>query len=551
MGSFKLKLVAWFALLALLPLAVAFSGYDTLAKRSETRRADATLEGGLRAVVAGYRARLDLADAAAARLAADPALKEAIRRNDRAQARRIVARTPGATISFRNGAKVHVAPRIDDALLRSIAVPGLQAVAARGGRVVAGPGTGGPLVLEPGTPGRVRLGSHVYRGLETAPVDGLRLAVVVPQHGIDAAARNAEKRLLGALVFSLLVFALAAYLLGRSVVATLRRLAAAAHSLADGRLDERVEVRGNDEFAQVGAAFNRMAEQLEQRLAELELERNRTREATARFGEAMAATLDPAQLVRIVVESAVEATGAVGGVVLGPHGELARAGDPDGAAERIAYPLRVGKSDFGSLVLVSHALEPQQVEAAAGLAAQVVVALENARLHRIVERQAMVDSLTGLANRRSLEETLRSELARAARFGDTVSLVMADLDEFKQVNDVHGHAKGDEVLQAFARTLRETVRESDVAGRWGGEEFALVLTGTDAAGGARLAERARAAIAAHDFGEVGSVTASFGVASYPEAHELGELLAAADSALYEAKRTGRNRVVVSPESIRS
>ena len=151
-------------------------------------------------------------------------------------------------------------------------------------------------------------------------------------------------------------------------------------------------------------------------------------------------------------------------------------------------------SDFGQLVLASDSFESEQVEAAASLANQVVVALENARLHRLVEHQALVDSLTGLANRRSLEDTLRSELARAARFGDEVCVVFADLDYFKRVNDRYGHAAGDEVLKAFAIALRETVRESDVAGRWGGEEFALVLTGTDAAGGARLAERARAAI---------------------------------------------------------
>ena len=93
-----------------------------------------------------------------------------------------------------------------------------------------------------------------------------------------------------------------------------------------------------------------------------------------------------------------------------------------------------------------------------------------------------------------LEETLRFELARAARFDDEVCLVLADLDDFKRVNDRYGHAVGDEVLKEFARALRATVRESDVAGRWGGEEFALVLPGTDAEGGARLAERARAAI---------------------------------------------------------
>jgi len=216
-------------------------------------------------------------------------------------------------------------------------------------------------------------------------------------------------------------------------------------------------------------------------------------------------------------------------------------------------PLRVGSSDFGLLVLTSDSFEADHVETVAALATQVVVALENARLHRMVERQAMVDSLTGLANRRSLEESLRTELARATRFGDSVCVVLADLDDFKQVNDKYGHAAGDEVLKAFAGALRKTARESDVAGRWGGEEFALVLPGTDAAGGARLAERARAAIEERRVkmpnGDSCAVTASFGVAAFPESHELGEILAAADSALYAAKGQGKNRVVVSAESI--
>lgn len=167
----------------------------------------------------------------------------------------------------------------------------------------------------------------------------------------------------------------------------------------------------------------------------------------------------------------------------------------------------------------------------------------------------MVDSLTGLANRRSLEETLRTELARATRFNDSVCVVFADLDDFKQVNDKHGHPAGDEVLKAFAAALRKTVRESDVAGRWGGEEFALILPGTDAAGGARFAERARAMIESREVtmpnGELCSVTASFGVAAFPESRELGDILAAADSALYAAKEAGKNRVVVSAESIRT
>ena len=146
--------------------------------------------------------------------------------------------------------------------------------------------------------------------------------------------------------------------------------------------------------------------------------------------------------MRVVVESAVESTGATGGVVLGRDGELARAGDPEAGLERIAFPLRAGSSDFGQLVLAADSFDAGQVETATSLADQVVVALENARLHRLVERQALVDSLTGLANRRSVEETLRSELARAARFGGEMCVVFADLDDFKLVNDRTGMRPG-------------------------------------------------------------------------------------------------------------
>jgi diguanylate cyclase (GGDEF)-like protein len=567
MWSFKLKLVLWFALLALLPLGVAFYGYDTLAKRSETRRVDAGLEAGLRGAAAAYAARLEAAASAAQRLARDPALQRALRGDDTRTVRRILARVPGARLGD-GPSSVSVVDRgsvlgritvdvpvqaVLPALARGLA-DGDRLVAVQNGRVIAG--GSGRLVLEPGRPARVRLGGVGYRGLKTRPLSeppGLGLVALAPQQGIDSAVRAAERRILLALVLSLGLIAAVTYLLGRSIVLTLRRFADAANAIASGRLGERVEVRGNDEFAEAGRAFNRMAAQLELRLAELETERSRVREATARFGEALVATHDPAQLMRVIVESAVEATGAAGGVVIGPKGELARAGDPNAGTERLAFPLRVGKSDFGSLVIASDTFEADQVETVAALAAQVVVALENARLHRMVERQAMVDSLTGLANRRSLEETLRSELARAARFVDSVSVVLADLDDFKRVNDRYGHAAGDDVLTAFAEALRSTVRESDVAGRWGGEEFALVLPGTDAAGGARLAERARAAIKASQVempnGDLCSVTASFGVAAFPDSRELGEILAAADAALYEAKNAGKNRVVIARESI--
>ena len=114
---------------------------------------------------------------------------------------------------------------------------------------------------------------------------------------------------------------------------------------------------------------------------------------------------------------------------------------------------------------------------AGSLASHAAIALENARLHRIVERQALVDGLTGIANRRQCEDALTAEISRADRLGAPMTLVLADLDDFKAVNDVHGHTVGDDVLREFASVLKATVRDSDLAGRWGGEEFMLLLPG--------------------------------------------------------------------------
>src|SRR5205814_9896708 len=111
----------------------------------------------------------------------------------------------------------------------------------------------------------------------------------------------------------------------------------------------------------------------------------------------------------------------------------------------------------------------------------------NARLHALCKRHAHAYSLTGLSNRRQSEDALAHEISRADRFGSPLALVFADLDDFKGVNDAHGHPVGDAVLREFADVLRSTVRDSDLAGRWGGEEFVLLLPGTDAEGGAQLA----------------------------------------------------------------
>ena len=334
---------------------------------------------------------------------------------------------------------------------------------------------------------------------------------------------------------------------------TIRRLVDAARAIARGDLQERVPVQGRDEFALLGRTFNQMAFQLQTRLDELEAERGRLRDVISRFGEALGATHDGEQLMRLIVETAMEATSASGGVLVGMNGELVKAGYPDKGMARIEVPLQAGHLNFGSLMLFGDDFSDEDRMTAVSLASHAVVALDNARLHRIVERQALMDGLTGLANRRQCEESLADELARVERFGGSLAVVVADLDWFKDVNDRYGHPAGDSLLRDFASLLQETLRDVDLAGRWGGEEFLLILPGTDLAGGAQVAERVRAALATRLVvtveGTAIPVTASFGVAAVPPARTAAEVFAAADAALYEAKRAGKNRVQTAAEPV--
>lgn len=165
-----------------------------------------------------------------------------------------------------------------------------------------------------------------------------------------------------------------------------------------------------------------------------------------------------------------------------------------------------------------------------------------------LKRLANTDVLTGLANRRRFMEVLEGEIERAERYDRALSLVLVDMDHFKQVNDTHGHAGGDQVLRAAAGVLRSVCRDVDLAARVGGEEFAILLPETDAAGAEHVAERARGKIASgHHRAPSGAgfrITASAGVATFGREVTTAEaLLQSADDALYRAKAEGRNRVV--------
>jgi two-component system cell cycle response regulator len=570
MISLKLKLGAYFVVLALLPLAAGYWTFSSTLTGNVQGRADERLTAELRAASAAYDGVLAEARAEAAELAKSPALHAALKNGDRAAVERAVGDRPGIRVRTADGligapvtgasaTRITVRDRdgvlgellavvpLDQALQHELATrAGLagrdQLLLAHGSRIALGPHAGAWLPVPANGRDSVVLRDERLRvaAAATAGEEPVTLGVATPQESIDAPVASARRRVLIGVLASLLLISLVGYVEGLAIVRTIGRFVSAAQSIARGRLDERVPVRTRDEFAQLGDAFNEMAD-------ELAAQRHRLQLATLRFGEALAATHDIDQLLRVIVTTAVEATRATGGVIRGESGDIARTGEEQSERDTaaIAHPLAVVGESFGTLVIYGERFESDDHEVVASLAAHAVTALENARLHQIVKRQALLDSLTGMPNRRQCESALATELSQAHRFGSALAFVLADLDEFKAVNDQHGHLAGDRVLREFSDILRELTRDADLAARWGGEEFALVLPGTDEEGARVLVERIRSTLEHRTIeidGRPVAITASFGVAFFPEHPDSAQLIAAADEALYVAKRGGRNRV---------
>jgi diguanylate cyclase (GGDEF)-like protein len=277
--------------------------------------------------------------------------------------------------------------------------------------------------------------------------------------------------------------------------------------------------------------------------------RREAREALALVGDALAATHNPRALMPVILNVITEATGARGGRLLHEGEEVGWVGDLDGDAGAVELDLSAG-DETAAMTLVLNPPEDgfsdETLKLAEWLSSQAAIALENARLHDVVQWQAITDELTGLVNRRRFLDALHSEITRGRRLGGQLSVVLADLDGFKLVNDRFGHHAGDEVLIAFAELLKAHGRDGDVAARLGGEEFAILLPETGLDGASAVADRLRRSLAELSIplgeGEEVAVTASFGVAELGERQSVDGLLRAADGALYRAKEQGKNRV---------
>jgi diguanylate cyclase (GGDEF)-like protein len=516
----------------------------------------------------------------------------------------------GSELMTRGGAPTILTVSVTRAsalIARVAALSGLDASISRDGRSLASTlGGSGFRFPHGGDLGDFDVEGEEHRG-KFVRIDGpagspVELGVSSPTASFSEQIEN-NRLVIAVFLLLFVLFALvSAGFVSRGLTGQIATFLDAARRLSRGDFRQRVPLHGNDEFAALGREFNDMSVQLEAKIEEVERNREELAETIRRVGDALATGLDRDGVVALAVRQAVDACDAevaralplahgaftsheVGEVA----GELERAiemaerdvfaihadvgvellgaleGDERAERTRRAVAAWVGDAHALSIGLRSlvdgpeylgaisiarrgEAFSREAEELLEYLAGQAVVSIENAALHETVERQATTDELTGLANLRAFVSIVNRELERSRRFDTPLALVMLDIDDFKVVNDTHGHQQGDEVLAHVAGVLRDLSRELDAPARYGGEELAVVLPQTDAAGAELLAERMREAVAALEVPRMGgggtlSVTASFGVAAVPEsALDRSGLVAAADAALYRAKRAGKNRV---------
>jgi diguanylate cyclase (GGDEF)-like protein len=358
----------------------------------------------------------------------------------------------------------------------------------------------------------------------------------------------------------------------------------AARGIGEGDFSRKVPVLGDDEMAGLASEFNKMGDRLSAQMEELRRRQVEIDRSVRRIGEAFESGLDRQGLLKVVVEAALGACGAQYGTIAvnGRDGaeseggeasesirDLAAAAEADALGEddivsrqkggiyALASPLRQMSEppvNVGVMTVArqGEAFRPAEREAFLYLAAKVSSSIQNIATHELVSEQAVTDELTGLSNNRRFRELISKEAERAERFGHELSLIMLDIDDFKQINDTYGHLQGDKVLRMVGRVIHLESRGVDEPARYGGEEFAVALPETGLEGALDLAERVRVRIESEQVPRAGSaspvkVTASIGAASLPgSANDAEALIAAADAALYEAKRAGKNRVASAP-----
>lgn len=427
---------------------------------------------------------------------------------------------------------------------------------------------------------------------------GMGIIASTPSAPIEQLSRQVLTSMLALLLLALLGTSGLAFLLARLITQPLEELSAGAHAISEGRFDHRIPVRSKDEVGQLAAAFNEMSGQLSQTISALSTSRDQMQRAVRRVGETLRSTHDMNQMLDSILNTVADAVNAevavlwllapargelrpevvrgitlesstrvkVGDGLVGYVAERAKAvllpgeaGGPTFSRDEPGYPVAIAVPVYSHERIIgvistyrrdlSRPFGHDDLETVAFLAEQGGVALENVRLHEEAQRLSLTDGLTGVWNRRYFQMQFRQVLATATRFERPFSVLMMDLDHFKQVNDKLGHQRGDALLIEFSQRVTHLLREVDTFARYGGEEFICLLSETDTPGAKTTAEKIHEAIRGVPFGsideELVNLTVSIGVAAYPDhGDSFKSLVEAADQALYRAKQTGRNRVCV-------
>ena len=468
----------------------------------------------------------------------------------------------------------------------------LEVAVTGGGKILAASGPT-PAGIASAQPGPYELQGNLRAYVTQVEGGGAGLVLVAPQfrEGLGAA--------IWLVILGILLAASAlGYLLARLIARPLQRLAEGAMAVAAGDLDAHLDTEGHGDVAQLADAFNSMTENLREYVGALERSRDELRRGLDRLGATLRSTHDLEGMLGVILDTAAVTLSARSGAVFlhsgsgrglrlevahgydAPPGSSLRVGEgiagragsgvpmlvPSGieaspsvpieprVETAIAVPLIRGERTMGVLALygrtVPEPFEEDDLETLGAFAAQASVAIENVLLHQEAQRLSITDGLTGVWNRRYLQLTLTKEIERAQRFERPLSVLMIDIDRFKDVNDAYGHQVGDEVLVEVSRRTMSMVRgQIDSLARYGGEEFVVVLPETPPDGARVVADKilevVRGNAFADDPGPGIPLTVSIGVASFPDdGRSADELLRAADLVMYRAKQAGRDRVEV-------
>lgn len=408
----------------------------------------------------------------------------------------------------------------------------------------------------------------------------------------DLAVREARNYLVFATLAGIGFSLIFAFLTTRRLTRPIGELKNAALAMATGDFQQRAAITSADEVAELGEAFNRMADAIQHKLGQL------TR--LSDIALSISSELDWEQTLDVVMEKGVELTGSQAAAIalydeerqefddiytrglsdrfianmsfrpggladevlsgeqavfsddVGSAHGLSRLVREEGITAFVCLPLKVRQKKLGVLYIYSKEMETyvrEELAVLSILSSQAAVAIQNARMFRQSRKEAVSDGLTGLYNQRYFYKRLKEEVERSSRSDKPVSVIFCDLDRFKSFNDLNGHAYGDKALREVGRIIAESKRGIDIAARYGGEEFALVLPETDCRGAQIIAHRIRRRVAGFVFDTKSSstppLTISVGVASYPaDANSARDLVEKADWSMYYGKRQGGNRVTL-------